>query len=103
MKARDIRVQARRDVEMAADWLQSTAGDAVARDFLLATRAAFQMITDHPESGSARWSQMSGISGLRSWPLHGFPYLLFYTIVDRKPRFLRVLHSARDIPLSLRP
>jgi toxin ParE1/3/4 len=103
MKARDIRAQARRDVELAADWLQSTAGDAVARDFLLSTRAAFQMITANPEAGSTRWAQMSGISDLRSWPLHGFPYLLFYTVTKGKPRFLRVLHSARDIPLSLRP
>ena len=39
---------------------------------------------------------------LRSWPVRGFPYLVFYAERGDRIDILRLLHTARDIPESLR-
>lgn len=56
----------------------------------------------HPESGSPRFGEVLVVPGLRSWVIPGYPYLVFYLVSGRQVHVWRVLHSARDIPQSLR-
>lgn len=81
----------------------SEAGPAVARQFVSALRAARQHVRQYPESGSPRFADITGLDRLRCWPLRGFPYLLFYRDGPEGIEVLRILHSARDIPSTLRP
>ena len=39
---------------------------------------------------------------LRSWPLRGYPYLVFYVERDDHVDVWRLLHAERDIPAWLR-
>lgn len=82
---------------------QSEAGPVVARAFAAALRRAVSHIADHPESGSLRYSTVTGIDGLRFWPLSGFPYVMFYRVDAGTPVVLAILHTSRDIPAGLRP
>lgn len=41
-------------------------------------------------------------AALRIWWVRGFPYLLFYRPAEPRPRVLRILHGARDLPEVLR-
>jgi toxin ParE1/3/4 len=41
------------------------------------------------------------VDGLRSWPLKGFPYRVFYNERSDRIDALRVLHTAMDIPDSM--
>lgn len=75
----------------------------VARAFAASLRRARDHITAFPESGSLRFATITGLDGLRFWPLAGFPYLLFYRIEAGTPVVLAILHTARDIPAGLRP
>jgi len=38
---------------------------------------------------------------LRSWPVDGYPYLVFYTETTTHLDVWRVLHAERDIPTAI--
>jgi len=42
------------------------------------------------------------MTGLRIWPVKGFPQLALYSESEGGVIILRVLHSARDLPFALR-
>lgn len=94
--------RARRDSISIVDLYTASASFDVARSFRSALRAEFDHIGRFPASGSPRYAPTVGVRDLRSWPVRGFPYLVFYA--ERRDRIdiLRVLHTARDIPTSLR-
>lgn len=94
---------AKRDVAEIVTRYSAEAGPQVAQDFVVAFAKAIDHIREHPQSGSLRFVGLTGIEGLRVWPVHGFPHLVFYRIEPTGPAILAVLHTSRDIPASLRP
>lgn len=77
-------------------------GEALARRFAAALRGGLDHIRTAPASGSPKYRPDTGIEDLRVWPVKGFPYLIFYRFDGQQVVILRVLHSARDVPGTLR-
>lgn len=92
------RPTARRDVAEAAHWYAKQANLATGERFLLAVEQALSHLSQHPGSGSPRHALLLQIEGLRAWPVHGFPYLVFYIEQPSHLDVWRVLHAQRDIP-----
>lgn len=96
-----LRELAHRDVEEAVDWYRDHADVATALRFVSALEAALRHLARQPRSGSPRWVFELDLPGLRSWPLTGFPFLVFHVEHDRVVDVWRVLHARRDIPTWL--
>ena len=77
-------------------------GEPLARRFVAELRASLDHVRIAPASGSPRFRVYTGIDDLRVWPVKGFPYLIFYIFDGQQVQILRILHSARDIPATLR-
>lgn len=92
------RDQASRDVDDVIAYYLSEAGDAVALSFIDALENAFSQMGSHPAIGSPRYAHELNLPGLRAWPLHHFPYLVFYVELADHVDVWRVLHSQRNIP-----
>ncbi len=78
------------------------ASQSVANDFAEALEQTLARAGDYPASGSPAYAQAMNIADLRSWPVSGFPYLVFTVEREDKVDVLRILHTATDIPASLR-
>jgi toxin ParE1/3/4 len=78
------------------------AGIEVAIAFSAAWDKGTRHIADHPDSGSPRLAEKTLMPNLRVWPIRGFPHLILYTVSPERIHVERVLHSARDIPATLR-
>lgn len=89
---------AQEDIEAAIHFYLTEAGEQVALGFTDAVESAVQAVRNYPDSGSARIGQESGYSSLRSRRTNGYPYLVFYWVVENRVEILRVLHSSRDLP-----
>jgi len=92
------RALAVRDVEEAIDHYLAVGADEAALRFIGALEQAYHHIAEHPASGSPRYGQELDLPGLRSWPLSGFPHLVFYLERSNHVDVWRVLHGQRDIP-----
>ncbi len=93
-----LRAAARRDVDEVITHYLEEAGSQVALGFTDALQEAFRHIADNPRSGSPRYGQEVNVPGLRSWPIKGYPHLVFYMVGQGQIDVWRVLHSRRDIP-----
>ncbi len=86
------------DIEQAiAHYLEQDA-QAAALGFVDASERAYAHISKHPATGSPRYAHELGIPELRSWPLHKYPYLVFYVEHADHIDVWRVLHMKRDVP-----
>lgn len=94
--------RARGDFISSIDFYTAEASFDVARSFRSALRAEFDHIGRFPASGSPHSAPTVDVRDLRSWPVRGFPYLVFYAERGDRIDILRILHTARDIPASLR-
>ncbi|MEY4983434.1 MAG: hypothetical protein RIR62_1700 [Pseudomonadota bacterium] len=94
---------ARRDLKDATVHYSAVAGQSVAARFVDAWTECRVLLSTYPEAGSPRFGVALGAPDIRSLPLRGFPYLVFYRIGPQGIMVLRILHSARDIPATLRP
>lgn len=103
MKTKPVvpRLLAQQDVEEALDYYLQQAGPAVALGLVDALELAYGHISRQPASGSPRYGHELGLPGLRSWPLTGYPYLVFYIERDAHVDVWRVLQAQRDIPAWL--
>ena len=97
-----LRRRAAQEVEEAIRRYRSDATSAVASRFTGSFVDASRHISSHPESGSLRYADSGRLADLRHWRVRGFPYLLFYIERESEIDVLRVLHTSRDIPASLR-
>jgi toxin ParE1/3/4 len=95
------RARASQDIDDALTYYLTEAGEAVALRFIDAVEAAFRHLSAHPSSGSLRFAYELDLPGLRAWPLHRFPWLVFYSETDQQVDVWRVLHGRRDIPAWL--
>jgi toxin ParE1/3/4 len=89
------------DIEAAADYYDMKAGRDLAERFVDAVEACVAAIGEGPGLGSP--SLLPDLPGLRSRPVAGFPYRIFYVERAERIEVLRVLHAHRDIPAALRP
>lgn len=96
------RQAASHDIDDAVDRLAREAGLETALRFIDALEAACLHISRNPASGSPRFGWELDRPGLRVWPVKGFGYLAFYCEEENYVDLWRVLHTARDIPASLR-
>ena len=92
--------QARVDIEDALDYFQLEAPH-MANTFLDALEKAVKHIQRAPGTGSLRYAQELGLSGLRFWGLGKFPFSLFYIEQADHLWVIRLVHMSRDIPASL--
>lgn len=92
------RRKADQDICGAIDHYHGKAGEQAALDLIERLQQAIDHIGRYPDSGSPRYAHELEIPGLRSWPLNGFPYLLFYREEEDRIDLWRVLHAVRDIP-----
>jgi toxin ParE1/3/4 len=70
----------------------------VAERFLEAVQSAIEMLSRMPAAGAPKILENTALTGLRSWPIHGFPAMRIYYIHSRDDlRIVRVLHGKRDI------
>ncbi len=69
--------------------------------FVDAVERAVGQISRSPQSGSLRFSYELEIPDLRVRPLARFPYLVFYLVGDEVVDVWRILHTRRDIPISM--
>ena len=90
------------DLSAIIDHYLVAAGVEVAAGFLTAWDRCMDHLRGFPASGSPRLAEKLEISGLRVWPVKGFPQLALYSETERGVTILRVLHSARDLPFALR-
>lgn len=101
MKAKAVvpRELACRDVDEAIAYYLGEQADHAAFGFIDALEKAYLHIGRHPATGSSRYAHELDLPGLRSWPLTGYPYLVFY--IERQDHIdvWRVLHGQRDIPV----
>jgi len=74
--------------------------DAVraAERFLDAVQSATEMLCRMPRAGARKILDNPSLTGLRSWPVRGFPAMRIYYIHSGDDlRIVRVLHGKRDI------
>lgn len=95
------RRRAQDDIDAALRHYLDEGGVELALRFIDTLEAAFAQLHSYPSSGSPRHASLLDLPGLRTWPLHRFPYLLFYVEIDDCIDVWRVLHDKRDIPASL--
>ena len=96
------RGDAKADISAINAHYRTEAGPGTAGRFRTATAQAMALIKQNPGIGSPRIGHLLNMADLRVWPITGFPYLIFYIHEHGQVDVLRILHSARDIPASLR-
>ena len=98
-----LRDLALRDVENAVDRYRDEVDVETALGFVDALEAAVDHLARHTGTGSPRYATELDLPGLRSWPLRGFPHLVFYVEADHEVIDVwRVLHAHSDISAWLR-
>jgi toxin ParE1/3/4 len=100
VKPLHIRPAATADLDAAVDYLLEESF-AAAQGLLDATEAAFALLARRPGLGSPRFAGLLPALPLRSWPITGYPYLVFYLDTREGIDILRILHTRRDIPSIL--
>ena len=77
MKPAVWRKAAKQDAAEAAYWYAMQGGLDLGERFFAAMEAAIAHVSHHPGSGSLRHAMELKLEGLRFWPVHGFPFLIF--------------------------
>ena len=86
------------DIDSAIDFYVGEAGADVALGFIDALQSAYEFVAGNASAGSPRWAYELGLPGMRSWPVKGYPWLVFYIENEDWIDVWRVLHAKRDIP-----
>jgi toxin ParE1/3/4 len=97
------RALALQDVDDAVTYLfqQQAAEAALTLIDSLEAASAYTYISKNAATGSTRYAHALNLPGLRTWPVTGHPYLIFYVEQDAHIDVWRVLHMSRDIPQEL--
>ena len=69
-----------------------------AERFLGAVQSAIENLCRMPEAGAPKLLQNPRLTGLRSWPVDGFPAMrIYYVLAGDELCIVRILHGKRDI------
>jgi toxin ParE1/3/4 len=94
-----IRTAAREDIlrQYFYYMVEKDAARAAER-FLEAVQSAIEMLCQMPGAGAPKILENRALTGLRSWPIQGFPAMRIYYVQSGDDlRIVRVLHGKRDI------
>lgn len=99
-----IRSAAREDIlRQHAYYLLEKDAPAVAARFLDSLQSEIEKLCKAPGVGAPKYLTNPILSGLRSWPIAGFPAMrIYYLYTEDVVRIVRVLHGKRDIPALLK-
>jgi toxin ParE1/3/4 len=93
-----IRPAAREDILRQYEYYLSEANETVAARFLNAVEFAIGQVCGSSGIGAQKILANSKLAGLRSWPVRGFSEIrVYYLVLEKKVRVVRVLHGKRDI------
>ena len=95
------RTAANHDVDLAVSWYLQEGGEPLALRFIDALERAYGHVSRNPATGSTRYAHALDLPELRTWPVDGFPHLVFYVERDDHVDVWRVLHAERDIPARI--
>ena len=95
------RALALQDVDDAVAYLLQQQATDAALNLIDSLEAAFTYISKNAATNSTRYAHALDLPGLRTWPLTGYPYLIFYVEQDAHIDVWRLLHMSRDIPQEL--
>jgi toxin ParE1/3/4 len=95
------RALALQDVDDSVAYLLQQQATDAALNLIDSLEAAFTYISKNAATGSTRYAHALDLPGLRTWPLTGHPYLIFYVEQDAHIDVWRLLHMSRDIPQEL--
>jgi plasmid stabilization system protein ParE len=85
------------DVEDAADYLLSEAGDQVVNRWRRSLKSTIRFVRRFPQIGRLRGDLP--LEGIRTFFLKGFPnWLIFYRVRESQIEFLRVKHGMMHLP-----
>ncbi len=103
MKRKPItpRALALQDIDDAVAYLIQQHVTDAALKLIDALEATYTYISKNAATGSTRYAHALDLPGLRTWPLTGHPYLIFYVEQGAHIDVWRVLHMNRDIPKEL--
>ncbi len=97
-----IRPKAIQDLTAHAFYIAEDAPEESGR-FLEDAESSFRLLVEIPEIGSPRMLASPHLKGLRIWPVRNHPrHLIFYLAKDEHVEIIRILHSRRDLPTTLR-
>lgn len=96
-----VHEQADSDLDAAVDYYLVEAGEGIAGRLIDSVQAAHAMIQENPQIGSARLARELAVPGLRTLPVHGFPYFVAYAETERDVETLRLLHGQSDLSSDL--
>lgn len=91
------REQANQDVDDAVTYYVKEHAQHAALRLVDALQDAYAHLGRRAGTGSSRFAHELDIPGLRTWPLTGFPYLVFYVERADHVDVWRVLHTRRDV------
>ena len=96
---RVIRTAAREDIlRQYKYYLFDENAEPVAQRFVEAGQAAIDQVCKRPGIGVPKPLANRKLTGLRSWPVKGFPAMrIYYIAADDVLRVVRVLHGKRDL------
>ena len=97
-----FRTKATNDVDEAVSCYIAEGGSDVATRFVDGLERTIRQLELHPELGLLRFAFELDLPGVRSARVDGFQHLIFYLIRNDHLDVLRVLHSSRDVPATLR-
>jgi len=90
------------DIDAAIAYYLGEGAAQAAAGFIDALEKAFAHLGRYPGTGSPRYALELNLPGVRSWPLTGYPYLVFYVEQPDRIDVWRVLHAERGIPAWMR-
>lgn len=86
-----------RDIDEHFAYIVEDSLDAAVR-FFDATHETFEDLLAMPQIGRVYQFKNTELSGIRAWPVKGFPkYLIFYRPTQEGIVIVRLLHGAQDI------
>lgn len=85
-----------REIDAQVAYYAEHAGAALAERFYAAVKATCRDLVDNPGHGRRFESANAALVGVRTWLVHGFPFVVYYREVDGGIEIIHVLHGARD-------
>lgn len=93
-----VRPAAERDVDEQAEYLALQAGVEMGLRFYQASEETFLLLAKRPGIGRTMAFRNRSLTGIRMFPLKGFPrHLVFYLPLQDGVEIVRLLHGSRDI------
>ncbi len=89
----DLTEQSERDIEEIFAYTEAQFGLAQAVKYLLAFDGVLTEIADNPKLGRARNEIRKGLLSMTQES-----HVIFYRIVQKRIRVIRILHGRRDLP-----